>query len=82
MKNLTLLFFRQTIVFDAYNLFICERLLQRRWEKWACIRPISLTPVALSCDTTKRRSKGKPIQELKYLLVSVCENQLKPDKEL
>lgn len=31
LKNFTLLFLGQAVIFDAYNLFIRESLLQRHW---------------------------------------------------
>jgi hypothetical protein len=51
LKNFTLLFLGQAVVFDAYNLLIRESLLQRRWQKHAGICPTLLAPVAFSVDT-------------------------------
>ena len=51
LKNFTLLFLSQAVVFNAYNLLICESLLQRRWQKQTCIRPVLLAPVPFRGDT-------------------------------
>jgi hypothetical protein len=51
LKDFTLLFLGQAIVFNAYNLLICESLLQRRWHKQTCIRAVLLAPVPFRGDT-------------------------------
>ena len=67
LKNFTLLFLSQAVVFNAYNLLICESLLQRRWQKQTCIRPVLLAPVPFRGDTEgminniQANSKGETI---------------------